>query len=88
MANHTRTTPLKCQLCDQIIENKIELKTHIQNNHTFDCETCGYVGIGEGVMEDHILEKHAQPDSNGMYSCNDCTFQSREKGVFGDHFKI
>ena len=79
IATHTHTTPFKCQHCDQIIENRTELKTHIQTNHTFDCETCGYVGIGEGNMEDHILEKHAQPDSNGMYSCNDGTFQSREK---------
>ena len=38
-------------------------------------------------MEDHILEKHAVPDKDNWYKCDDCTFQSKEKSLFGKHYK-
>ena len=37
-------------------------------------------------MEDHILEKHAQPEINGMYKCDDCAFQCKDKSSFGEHY--
>ena len=64
-----------------------ELKKHIQHIHTFACETCEYTGIGEEAMEDHILEKHAKPDSNDVYKCDECNFQSKDKSGYGQHFK-
>ena len=78
----------QCGFCNEELTSPEELKDHIQSQHTFDCEICGYTGIGEEAMEDHILEKHAEPDVNGMYTCDDCTFQSREKSGFGEHFKV
>ena len=78
----------KCRLCSEDFENAITLKDHLQSNHSFDCESCDYIGIGEETMIDHILEKHAKPDNNGTYSCDECTFQTSEKSTYGDHFKI
>ena len=59
--------PNKCRLCDDEFLKNEDLQEHIQNIHTYNCETCGYTGIGEETMEDHILEKHAQPDCNGFF---------------------
>ena len=56
-------------------------------SHTYDCEVCGYTGEGEETMEDHILDKHAQPDSDNIFKCDDCSFQSKEKEDFGKHYK-
>ena len=85
---HQRQTSHQCKFCDEKLIDQEVLKEHVQNNHTFDCEMCGHTGIGEEVMEDHILEKHAQPDNNGLYKCDDCTFQTKEKTSFGTHFKL
>ena len=38
-------------------------------------------------MEDHILDKHALPDSDNKFSCDDCTFQTEDKKNFGKHYK-
>ena len=86
-SKHMQIAKFKCQFCNESPTNNEDLQKHIQNEHTFTCETCEYTGIGEEAMEDHILEKHGQPDNNGWYKCDDCTFQSREKSDFGEHFK-
>ena len=77
---------LHCEHCLEEATNKDDLKSHIENRHTYDCETCGYTGIGEETMEDHILERHAQPEINGMYKCDDCAFQCKDKSSFGEHY--
>ena len=38
-------------------------------------------------MENHILDRLAQPDKDGYYKCDDCEFNSKERGYFGKHFK-
>ena len=38
-------------------------------------------------MEGHILDKHAKPEADNWYKCDDCTFKTIEKGIFGEHFK-
>ena len=86
--NHMQSVqPIKCTFCNDEFMNQENLKKHIKDMHTFDCESCMYTGIGEEVMEDHILETHAKPDSNEMYSCDECTFKTQDKSCFGTHFK-
>ena len=87
-ANHMQiVTPNKCTFCNEEFMNQENLIKHTQDMHTFDCESCVYTGIGEEVMEDHILEVHAKPDSNEMYCCDECTFKTQDKSCFGAHFK-
>ena len=38
-------------------------------------------------MENHILDKHALPDSNNKFTCDDCTFETEDKTTFGKHYK-
>ena len=83
----SKTHTLHCEHCLTEIPNYEDLKKHIENQHMYDCEMCDYTGTGEETMEDHILEKHAQPDKDGMYTCDDCPFQSRDKSSFGKHHK-
>ena len=51
-------------------------------------EPCGFIAINEDVMENHILDRHARPDEQGEYKCDDCDFKSSEKESFGKHFTI
>ena len=38
-------------------------------------------------MENHILGKHARPDKDEEYKCDDCDFTSKDKEKYGKHFK-
>ena len=31
--------------------------------------------------------KHAKPDTVRWYKCDDCTFKTKDKSIFGEHFK-
>ena len=53
-------------------------------HHTFICDVCHVVCINDESIEDHILEKHAVPEED---NCDDCSFQSKDKSLFGRHFK-
>ena len=56
-------------------------------HHTFTCDICHFVSINEESIEDHILEKYAVPDEDNWYKCYDCSFQFKDKSLFGRHFK-
>ena len=85
--HQTENHPYMCVICFTDLGNKEGLGKHIEDIHTYTCDVCGYIAISEDVMENHILEKHARPDSDGKYRCDDCDFLTDEKSVFGKHFK-
>ena len=31
------------------------INQHVEEEHTYDCNTCGFTGKGEEALEDHIL---------------------------------
>ena len=76
-----------CKFCPIEAENEENLGNHVQLNHTYKCDICGYIGQGEEVMEDHILDNHAKPDRNNIYKCDECTFKSNIKDNLGRHYK-
>ena len=76
-----------CTLCRDESENKANFEHHMLTNHTYTCDVCQLVVTGEVCMEDHILEKHALPDTYSKFSCDDCTFETEDKASFGKHYK-
>ena len=83
-----RLHPFMCHICNKEESNsKIELEKHIEEWHTFTCDVCDYTGISEDSMENHILERHARPDADGDYKCDECHFKTKDKDNFGIHFK-
>ena len=38
-------------------------------------------------MEDHILDKHASPDENNKFICDDCNYETEDKHSYGNHYK-
>ena len=84
MKSHTE---FQCALCPFKTENKIELEDHSKREHSYTCLFCKYVGIGWDTMVDHVLEKHAETEDDGFFSCDDCTFKTKDKNEYGKHFK-
>ena len=88
MQGHMKTShPSVCPFCGINCGSNTDVPDHINLNHVFDCESCDFTGTGEEFMEDHILDKHAMPDSNSGYSCDECSFRTTDKSEFGHHFK-
>ena len=81
------THPNMCVTCYIELKDKEDLARHIEDCHTYTCDVCGYMAISEDIMENHILAKHARPDSDGEYKCEDCSYQCKDKTDFGKHFK-
>ena len=79
--------PTICKLCGKEEKSKEDLNFHIINTHTYKCDICDLVVTGEVSMEDHILDKHAAPDIDNIYRCDDCTFESKDKNDFGNYYK-
>ena len=79
--------PNACVICSTELVNKEDLDKHIDEHHTCTCDACGFIAINEDVMENHILDRHARPDEEGEYKCDDCDFKSSDKESFGKHFK-
>ena len=87
---HTQEThPFLCVICFIELENKEGLGRHIEDSHTYTytCDVFGFIAISEDVMENHILGKHARPDLDGEFKCDDCEFNSKDKEEYGKHFK-
>ena len=84
---HEKDIHLMCPICSLELRTKDEVEKHIQENHTLHCEVCDFTGMSEDIMEDHILEKHARPDVDNLFKCDDCTFKSTDKNAFGKHYK-
>ena len=85
--HRTDKHPNACVVCSKELGNKSDLDKHIEENHTYTCDICGYIAINEDVMENHILDRHARPDEDGEFKCDDCEFKTRDKQQFGKHFK-
>ena len=86
-AHKANTHPHMCVICFKELGDKGDLTRHIEDCHTYICDVCGYMAISEDIMENHILERHARPDSDGEYKCEDCEYQSKDKTNYGKHYK-
>ena len=87
---------LACNYCDKKFSKKSEMINHESLAHVFYCNLCTFKGNNEVQMEDHILEKNAEPDKDKHYNCpdkdkhyncEDCTFKALDKEAFVTHFK-
>ena len=76
-----------CVVCSIELGNTKELEKHIEDCHTYTCDACKFVGISEEIMENHIIEKHAQPDADKYFKCDDCNFKSLDKMCYSKHYK-
>ena len=85
--HQAKNHPFLCIICFIEKENKGDLEKHIEDCHTYTCDVCGFIAISEDIMENHILDKHARPDSVGEYKCDDCEFKTKDKSMFGKHYK-
>ena len=89
---HNRTNhTFICSYCNAGRDTLDELNKHKAEEHKDDqiyrCDLCEFVCYREGIMEDHILDKHAIPDKDNLFKCDDCDFQTTEKNNYGKHFK-
>ena len=76
-----------CVICYEELRDKVELEKHMEDCHTFVCDVCRHITISVDSMENHILDKHARPDVNGEFKCDECEFKTKIKNNFGKHFK-
>ena len=89
LSNHNAAShPTKCSYCDEVMTDTNTLSNHLDDEHTYSCEVCSFSGIGDEVMEDHILNNHAVPDEDNFYRCTDCPYKSLDKTKYGNHFKM
>ena len=87
LEKHQNDDHTLCTICSVDFKTKEEVENHMKENHTLCCDLCSFSCLNEGSMEDHILDKHAKPEADNWYKCDDCSFKTKEKAIFGEHYK-
>ena len=65
---------------------KNELYDHLNSEHAYRCETCGYRGKSVNVLQEHILDKHIHMNKDGKFSRDECSVVCSSKQELWDHF--
>ena len=76
-----------CPVCNKSLKNTTELKEHIKSIHTFECRMCDFEGTTEILMENHILNRHCNPDENNQFSCDECEYKCENREDLIGHYR-
>ena len=68
--------PVKCDLCDEMIESQKDLKKHMARHSyiraTWKCVSCEFVGGSEETMQVHVGKHHSE-----KFECNLCDYEAK-----------
>ena len=82
---HTKQHP-DCKTCDLLLYDLESLEEHNTIEHAYKCNTCGYSGRTETVLEKHILDKHIHSNRRGRFLCDECNTDYQSKDELWDHY--
>ena len=89
--------PIKCDLCNEQIENNVDLKKHMKKHSfvwvQFKCADCEFVGECELTMEVHNRKYHSENFECGIcilftceiYQCLKCDEVNRSLSILKKH---
>ena len=76
------TFPIKCDFCDELLENRLKLKRHMKEhsyiNAKYKCVDCDYFCKSELEMEVHIGKEHSDGFECGLCNSTENTLENLE----------
>ena len=76
------TFPIKCDFCDELLENRLKLKRHMKEhsyiNAKYKCVDCDYFCKSELEMEVHIGKDHSDGFECGLCNSTENTLENLE----------
>ena len=76
------TFPIKCDFCDELLENRLKLKRHMKEhsyiNAKYKCVDCDYFSKSELSMEVHIGKEHSDGFECGLCNSTETTLENLE----------